>query len=117
MSKFNPDFWEVVVERGQLESFTNEDALYSEYNRSRPERQRRAKRTREVFRQVNDLIRSELTARQREVVRLYYFAKLSQEEISRRLGISQQVVGQHLFGVVPGRQARGRRHSQAEEAL
>ena len=28
MSKFNPDFWEVVVERGQLESFTNEDALY-----------------------------------------------------------------------------------------
>ena len=51
---------------------------------------------------MNDLIRSELTARQREVVRLYYFAKLSQEEISRRLGISQQVVGQHLFGVVRG---------------
>jgi len=30
MSKFNPDFWEVVVERALLESVTNEDALWHE---------------------------------------------------------------------------------------
>lgn len=100
MSKFNPDFWEVLVEREQLESFTNQDALWHEYNRSRPERERRQKRTREIFRQINELIRTELTARQRVVVRPCYFAQLSQEEIAQRLGISQQVVSQHLYGVI-----------------
>jgi RNA polymerase sigma factor (sigma-70 family) len=99
MTNFNPDFWEVVVERARLEAATNEDALWHEYNRSRPERERHEQRTRAAFRQVNELIRSELTARQRQVVRLYYFANLSEEEIADRLGIAQQVVSQHLFGI------------------
>jgi RNA polymerase sigma factor (sigma-70 family) len=100
MSKFNPDFWEVVVERAQLEAITNEDALWHEYNRSRPEREAREMRTREAFRQVNELVRTELTSRQRQVVRLYYFANLSEEEIADRLGIAQQVVSQHLYGIM-----------------
>ncbi|MFC1736803.1 sigma-70 family RNA polymerase sigma factor [Candidatus Hydrogenedentota bacterium] len=100
MSKFNPDFWEVVVEREQLESYALEDSLWHDYNKSGATRERRKKRTRETFRQVNELIRTELTARQREVVRLYYFKKLTQEEISRLLDIPQQVVSQHLFGIL-----------------
>ena len=100
MSKFNPEFWEVVVEQSHLESFANEDALWHAYNRTRPERERRVKRTRQAFGQVIGLIRTELTARQRQVVYLYYFASLTQEEIARRLGIPQQVVSQHLFGIV-----------------
>jgi RNA polymerase sigma factor (sigma-70 family) len=95
MSRFNPDFWEVVVERARLEAATNEDALWHEYNRSRPDRELREQRTREAFRHVNEMIRTELTARQRQVVRLHYFAGLSEEEIADRLGIAQQVVSQH----------------------
>jgi len=101
MSRFNPDFWEVVVERARLEAFANEDALWHEYNRTLPEeRRRQEKHTREVFDRVNDLIRTELTLRQREVVRLYYFARLTEAEIGRRLRIPQQVVSQHLFGIL-----------------
>ena len=101
MSRFNPDFWEVVVERARLESFANEDALWHEYNRTHPDqREARARRAREVFNLVNELIRTELSARQREAVRLYYFADLTEDEIGRRLGIPQQVVSQHLFGIL-----------------
>jgi RNA polymerase sigma factor (sigma-70 family) len=100
MSRFNPDFWEVVVERARLEAATNEDALWHEYNRSRPDRELREQRTREAFRHVNEMIRTELTARQRQVVRLHYFAGLSEEEIADRLGIAQQVVSQHRFGIM-----------------
>jgi RNA polymerase sigma factor (sigma-70 family) len=101
VSKFNPDFWEVAVERARLESFANEDALWHEYNRTRAaDREARDQRTRELFEQVNGLIRTELSARQREAVRLYYFASLTEEEIGRRLGIPQQVVSQHLFGIL-----------------
>lgn len=100
MSKFNPDFWEVVIGRQALESFANEDALWHEYNRGQPERERRAHRTRAVFGRIDDLIRAELTARQRQVVRLYYFGGRSQQAIARELDIPQQVVSQHLFGIV-----------------
>jgi len=101
VSRFNPDFWEVVVERARLESFANEDALWHEYNRTHPDqREARARRAREVFNLVNELIRTELSARQREAVRLYYFADLTEDEIGRRLGIPQQVVSQHLFGIL-----------------
>jgi len=112
MSVFNPDFWEIVVERAQLESFANENGLWHEYNQSRPERERDAEQgaqhTRAVFRQVNELIRTELTHRQRQVVRLYYFAGLTEEEIGQRLDIPQQVVSQHLYGVLrDGRRVGG----------
>ena len=101
MSRFNPDFWEIVVERTRLEAFANEDSLWHEYNRTLPaERRRHQQRTRRLFERVNELIRTELTARQRQAVRLYYFANLTETEIGRRLEIPQQVVSQHLFGVL-----------------
>ncbi len=43
-----------------------------------------------------DLLASELTARQREVISLYHKYELSQREIARILGISQPVVSRHL---------------------
>jgi RNA polymerase sigma factor (sigma-70 family) len=101
VSVFNPDFWEVFVERTRLESFANEDALWHEYNMTHPEeRARRARRTRDTLRLVNELIRSELTSRQRESVRLYYFSHLTEQQIAERLGIPQQVVSQHLHGIM-----------------
>lgn len=51
----------------------------------------------------DDLVRravaSALTAKQREAVELYFFEGLSQSEIARRLGVSQQVIHKRIFGV------------------
>ena len=41
---------------------------------------------------------SVLTPRQRELIELHYFDGLSQGDIARQLGISQQVVQKCLFG-------------------
>jgi RNA polymerase sigma factor (sigma-70 family) len=100
MSSFNPSFWEVVVDQADLESFTNEDALWYECERASCDEPARARRTREVFARINELIRTELTARQRQVVRLYFLAELTEQEVACRLDIPQQVVSQHLFGII-----------------
>ena len=87
MSKLNPDFWEVVVETAQLEAFTTADALWHDYNASHDDREVRAEQTRETFDKVIALVQSELTPRQRQVVQLYYFAQMTQEEIAERLDL------------------------------
>ncbi len=40
-----------------------------------------------------------LTARQRDIVEWHFFEGLSQGEIARRLGVTQQVVQKSLYGV------------------
>ncbi len=47
---------------------------------------------------VREAVRSALTDKQREVVEACFFEGLSQGEIARRLGITQQVVDKRLFG-------------------
>ena len=54
----------------------------------------------ELFALLRELVATGLTARQREIVDLFYRDGLSQGEIAARLGISQQVVSKQLFGVV-----------------
>ena len=54
----------------------------------------------EVFELLRELVATRLTSRQREIVELTFVEGLSQGEIAARLGISQQVVSKHLFGVV-----------------
>jgi RNA polymerase sigma factor (sigma-70 family) len=39
-----------------------------------------------------------LTARQREIVKLYFLEKRTEQEIAQHLGISAVTVSQHLFG-------------------
>ncbi len=51
---------------------------------------------------VRSAVESALTARQREVVEAYFFEGLSQGDIARRLGISQQVVQKRLHGAARG---------------
>ena len=54
----------------------------------------------ELFALLRELVATGLTARQREIVDLFYRDGLSQGEIAARLGITQQVVSKQLFGVV-----------------
>jgi RNA polymerase sigma factor (sigma-70 family) len=49
---------------------------------------------------LRELVATKLTPRQREIVELSYVEGLTQAEIAERLGIRQQVVSKHLFGVV-----------------
>jgi len=43
-----------------------------------------------------------LTQRQRDIVEWHFFEGLSQGQIARRLGVSQQVVQKSLYGVTRG---------------
>ena len=47
---------------------------------------------------VRAAVATVLTEKQREAVELFFFEGLSQSEIARRLGISQQVVHKRIFG-------------------
>lgn len=48
---------------------------------------------------VRRVVRDALTDKQREAVELFFFEGLSQSEIARRLGVSQQVIQKRLHGV------------------
>ena len=59
-----------------------------------------AARRDELFGLLRELVATKLTPRQREIVELSYVEGLTQSQIAARLGITQQVVNKHLFGVV-----------------
>jgi RNA polymerase sigma factor (sigma-70 family) len=48
--------------------------------------------------EVRNAVATALTDKQREAVELFFFEGLSQSEIARRLGVSQQVVQKRLYG-------------------
>ena len=52
----------------------------------------------EVDEAVREAIATTLTPKQREAVELFFFEGLSQSEIARRLGVSQQVIQKRIFG-------------------
>ena len=56
----------------------------------------------ELHEAVRAAVARELTEKQREVVEAYFFEGLSQGDIARRLGISQQVVQKRLHGAPRG---------------
>jgi DNA-directed RNA polymerase specialized sigma24 family protein len=66
---------------------------------------------------VRATIERVLTPKQRETVELHFFEGLSQSEIARRLGISQQVVHKRIYGVVRRGSAIGGALSKLREAL
>lgn len=62
----------------------------------------------EAVAQLRTIIETGLTARQREIVQLYFFDRRTEAEIGQQLGIAQQVVSRHLFGALrTGRRVGG----------
>lgn len=51
-----------------------------------------------VERLVREAVTHALTDKQREAVELFFFEGLSQSEIARRCGVSQQVIQKRIFG-------------------
>lgn len=66
---------------------------------------------------VRDAVASALTDKQREVVEACFFEGLSQGEIARRLGITQQVVDKRLFGANRGGRRVGGAMARLREVL
>jgi DNA-directed RNA polymerase specialized sigma24 family protein len=66
---------------------------------------------------VRAAVSSALTDKQREVVEAHFFEGLSQGEIARRLGITQQVVQKRLFGAPRGGRLVGGAIHRLRDAL
>ena len=52
----------------------------------------------EIETAVRCAVETALTPKQRESVEMYFFEGLSQSEIARRLGVSQQVIRKRIYG-------------------
>ncbi len=66
---------------------------------------------------VRHAVATALTAKQREAVEAFFFEGLSQSEIARRLGVSQQVIQKRLFGAPRGGVIVGGAIAKLREAL
>ena len=97
-TKFNPDFWEVRVDQNILEQFSLEQNPHYETEEDVQARFRQREWISRLIPLVLKLMDEVLTPRQREVVHLYFFRKMTEHEISQQLGISVPSVSQHLFG-------------------
>ena len=100
MAQFNSDFWEVPTDSRVLESVPASRAMWFETSEDQERRYAFQSFFAKVKPVVFDLLDSELTRRQREVVTLYYFHGKTQEDIATILDLSQSTVSRHLFGTV-----------------
>ena len=98
MSKFNPDFWEVTLSEAGWQRFTTQDHPYFEKDEDLDVRHEWDERARDMRGELEAVIAEVLTDRQRSVVELHFFGQMNQRQIGEKLGISQQAVGQHLYG-------------------
>jgi RNA polymerase sigma factor (sigma-70 family) len=103
MSKYDPAFWEISVDPEILESvLVAPDML--EHLLITPEDEQAAQE-KEAFKQeavdlICELIQTQLTPKQRQVIEMYFYQNMTQQQIGDALGVSQQVVSKRLFGVL-----------------
>jgi DNA-binding transcriptional ArsR family regulator len=98
MTQYNPDFWEIPTEIATLDRIPADKALWFEDEVDRERRHVMREFFEGVASAVNELIEEELTDRQREIVKLYYFYGKTQEDIAAILNLTQSTVSRHLFG-------------------
>lgn len=111
MGKYNPSFWEINVDPEVLESALVEPDFLEQLLISPEDEQVSLEKEQlkdEAVDQIKELIRIRLTSRQRQIIEMYFYESKTQREIAETLGINQQVVSKHLFGVLrDGRQVGG----------
>lgn len=100
MAQFNPEYWEVPATSAYLENIPAERALWYENEIDRERRYALQDFFGTVLPDVREFIDKKLTRRQKEVVNMYYFRGMSQEDIAAKLALSQSTVSRHLFGTV-----------------
>lgn len=103
MAKFNHKFWEISVAPHVLESALEQPDFLTKLLTDRDgdeAAELRESRTKEIFQQVQEIIDTRLTEKQRQIVEMYFFQNKTQAEIAEALGVPQQVVSKHLFGVI-----------------
>ena len=96
MPGYDPRFWELPFDPGDMDALPGDllDAPEGESPVVDPAARKAA------LDAIAELVRTGLTAKQREIVQLYFYDGRSQVEIAGELGISQQVVSRQLFGVI-----------------
>lgn len=100
MADCSADFWEIPIDSRLLERIPAERALWFETEEDRERRYAFEEFFGQMIPVVGEMIDGELTQRQREVVRLYYYHGKSQQDIAVILNLSQSTVSRHLFGTV-----------------
>jgi hypothetical protein len=108
MAQYNPDFWEVPTDITTLDRVSADKGLWFETEIDRERKYAMRDFFEQVAPAVEAIIDEELTDRQREVVKLYYFYGKTQEDIAEILALTQSTVSRHLFGTVrDGRKVGG----------
>jgi RNA polymerase sigma factor (sigma-70 family) len=111
MTRYNPTFWEVSVDPVILEAvLIQPDFLEQLLITPEDEQieQAKAAQKQAAIALIRELIQMHLTPRQAQIVQMYFYDNRTQEEIATELGINQQVVSKHLFGVLrDGRKVGG----------
>ena len=100
MAEFNADFWEISTGSEYLENLPASRGLWFETEEDRQRRYAFRSFFQDVRPVIFELIDSELTRRQKEVLRLYYMYGKTQEDIATILDLTQSTVSRHLFGTV-----------------
>lgn len=102
MANFNPAFWEIPADVATLDRIPASAGLWFETEIDRERRSAFRDFFQAVSPVVHSLIDSQLTGRQREVVKLYYLHGKTQEDIAVILNLTQSTVSRHLFGTARG---------------
>lgn len=89
---------EIFLDYDQWQNIAEDRRPWYEYNHSSGERKNAVSIQNMIIPCLQEIIASGLTARQKEIVMMYYLYDYTQVYIANKLGISQPTVNQHLNG-------------------
>ena len=98
LNKPRPFVKEIFLKHDHWQNIAETKQRWYDYNHDTDRRSEIATIHQELIRAVKNIIRVELTERQREVLILYFFHAQTQVYIANKLRISQPTVNQHMNG-------------------
>jgi DNA-directed RNA polymerase specialized sigma subunit len=100
VSKFDPNFWEIVFASHQLNRFSENDAIWYETEEERKLRYEREDKKNTITPLILEIIENDLTDMQRKCIKLHFLCHKTRDEVACMLGISRRVVTQHIYGIL-----------------